>query len=164
MRRTAALLRGAKGLGWYGKYMEEGANGFRKYNPPTPFNWSNPPAPRPVAFFEITVDSSVLGEIKFELANDILPKTVDNFCKLCRGEGVVRAGYYTSRIHYIKKGESLIGGDIETNEGHSSHSAYSERFFEDENYIIPHSQRGLIRYANSFSNFCTQYKLLFIVI
>jgi hypothetical protein len=40
-----------------------------------------------------------------------------------------------------------MGGDIEGNrDGHLSHSSFQERYFPDENFIIPHSERGLVRY------------------
>ena len=31
--------------------------------------------------------------------------------------------------------------------GKLSHSSYTTRYIPDENYIIPHSERGLIRYV-----------------
>ena len=50
-------------------------------------------AGRPRVFFEITVDGAPLGRIEFELYNDIVPKTAENFRALCTGEkGVGKAG------------------------------------------------------------------------
>lgn len=37
-------------------------------------------------FFDITIDGKPKGRIVFELFNEHVPKTVQNFCALCTGE------------------------------------------------------------------------------
>lgn len=149
MKRTAVLLRGAKGYGWYDKYLKQGGqNGFRKNNPPTPFNWENPAVARPQATFQISAGNEDLGSITFELAEDIVPSTVSNFKKLCTGDNLKNFRYQGSKLHAVQKGVCIMGGDVENLDGTGNHAA-SERYIRDENFIIPHSARGLLRYSKS---------------
>lgn len=147
MRRTPALLRGSKGYGWYNKFLKEGQEGFERYVPPTPFDWSKETNIRPKAYFSIKLDTENIGRIVFELADDVVPKTVENFRRLCEGNGQRFPGYKGTKIHLIRKGEVIMGGDIEKGDGQGNFSSYNQRYFEDENFIIPHSHRGLIRSA-----------------
>lgn len=127
--------------------MEKGSEGFRKHVPPTPFDWrsSGAPGARPKAFFDMSVGSEVVGRLIFELAEDVVPKTVENFKLLCSGANVHQKSYQGTKFHQIRKGEFIMGGDVEVGDGSGSHSAYKERYIEDENFIIPHTQRGLLR-------------------
>ena len=147
MRRTSALLRGSKGYGWYGVYKELGQQGFKKNLPPTPFDWSAASTSRPKAVFTVKIDKDIVGDLVFELANDVVPKTVENFARLCKGEGVVFKGYSGTGVHMIRKGEFIMGGDVESKVGQGNHSSYQSRYILDENFIIPHSGRGLLRYC-----------------
>lgn len=52
--------------------------------PPTEQPWPPPISPslsgaRPRVFFDIDVDGQPLGRVVFELYNDIVPKTAENF-------------------------------------------------------------------------------------
>lgn len=154
MRRTAVLCRNHKGFSWFGHYEKHGQDGFRKYQPPTPFDWtaehgnSIGPKHRSRAVFTIKKDREILGDLTFELANDIVPKLVENFCRLVRGQGEVYKGYLGTPVHIIRKGEMIMGGDIVQKEGaigKGSHSSYKDQFIPDENFIIPHSARGTLR-------------------
>lgn len=98
---------------------------------------------RPRVFFEINMGKEELGRIEFEIASDILPRTGENFCLLA--EGHKGKTYLNTKFHLIRKGVAVAGGDVEKNDGSSSHSAYDFRYFPDENFIIPHSGRGLLR-------------------
>ena len=44
-----------------------------------PYKLSEGAAPRPRVFFDIDVDGSNVGRIVFELFNDVVPKTAENF-------------------------------------------------------------------------------------
>jgi hypothetical protein len=145
MRRTSALLRGAKGYSWYQHYMKTGSEGFKKRAAPTPFDWSKDGIVRPRAFFDISIGTESIGRLEFELAEDIVPKTVENFKRLCTGDNVHSKSYAKTKFHQVKKGAFLMGGDVENNDGSGSHSAYKERYIADENFIIPHSHKGLLR-------------------
>jgi hypothetical protein len=144
MRRTAVLLRGSKGYGWYKKYRSEPEE-YGIYTKMTPFNWKEGNIKRPKAYFELESGKEKLGRLEFELASDVLPKTVENFLNLVQGKGPKGFSYKDSKFHYIRKGEVLMGGDVEGGNGKLSHSSHDERFFMDENFIIPHTEKGLLR-------------------
>lgn len=158
MRRSIALLGSSKGYGWYGKFIEKGEAAFQKHVTPTPFDWNAPPLQlyknnnikeRSRAFFDLKIDQEDLGRIVFELADDVVPHTVENFKKLCLGQGeMFNKGYKGTKLHQIIKGVALMGGDIERNDGTGNYSASKERHFKDENFIIPHSHRGLLSMAS----------------
>ena len=147
MRRTIALFKGSKGTGWYQKYINDGPESFIKYVPPTPFDWGAGNVQRPKAYFSVKLEDEDIGKMVFELADDVVPQTVDNFIRLCEGQSRRYEGYRNTKIHLIRKGEVLMGGDIESRDGSGNHSSYDVRYFEDENFIIPHSDRGMIRYV-----------------
>lgn len=140
------LLRGAKGHGWYTKYIREGPDGFRKSVPPTPFDWESGGIKRPRAYFDVVMEETALGRIEIELAEDIVPKTVQNFKELVQGSG--RFKYVDTPLHKIMKGVAVMGGDVENFDGTGGHAAGSSRFILDENFIIPHSDRGLVSMAS----------------
>ena len=155
MRRSLSMCRASKGYSWYNKFMKEGNKGFKKFAPPTAFDWdapitqdainANKVTARPKAFFELYQDEDPFGRVEIELAEDIVPKTVDNFRRLVEGQGVKHnKGYKNTIIHAVQKGNCVLGGDIENNDGTGNHSAGEERYIKDENYIIPHSERGLV--------------------
>lgn len=145
MKRSLTLFRGAKGYSWYNHYLQHGQEGFKNFTPPTPFDWSANPKPRSKAYFEMKMDNESLGKLVIELAEDVVPKTVENFKRLCLGQGSKYSGYKGTKIHLVRKGEVLMGGDVEKSNGASTHSSYEHRYIKDENFIIPHSERGLIR-------------------
>lgn len=144
MRPSTTLMRSSKGYGWYKKFVEKGPEHFRKRVPPTAFNWDALDRKRPQAFFTISLDKQPIGDLTFELADDVVPKTVNNFMALCNGSSKYK--YSGTKIHLIHKGVSLMGGDVEKNDGTGNHSANeASKLFPDENFIIPHTERGLIR-------------------
>lgn len=144
MRRTPSLLRALSGHGWYKKYRET-PEVFEKYTRCTPFDWKEGNVQRPIAYFELAAGNDVLGKLEFELAEDILPRTVNNFVKLIQGDNPKKLTYKGTKFHFIRKGEVIMGGDVENGSGKLSHAASEQRYFEDENFIIPHTDRGLLR-------------------
>lgn len=154
MKATAFLCRGAKGYGWYSQFKAAGSAGFRKNVPPTPFNWENSSVTRPRAYFQLNAGPDSLGTIVIELASDVVPKTVENFKLLCTGSTATGKSYKGSKFHLVNKGKFILGGDVETSEGSHSHSAYKDRYIKDENFIIPHSEKGIIRYVSSPNIVC----------
>jgi hypothetical protein len=147
MRRTLVSCRGAKGYNWYTKFQEHGADGFRKFRPPTPFDWSKPIDPstgvtkRPRVYFDLSIEKEPLGRLEFELAADVLPKTSENFVLLATGKGVDNRSYKGSIFHAVSKNNVIMGGDIVSKDGQGNHSAFKTKHFEDENFIIPHSHK-----------------------
>jgi peptidyl-prolyl isomerase F (cyclophilin D) len=96
----------------------------------------------------MSIDEEKVGRIEFELANDVVPKTVDNFCKLVEGQASKVGGYKGTKILKVHVGNAIMGGDVENGDGSGSHSAGDDRFIKDENFIIPHSGRGLLSMAS----------------
>ena len=47
--------------------------------PPDPYKLTEGASARPRVFFDIDVDGSNVGRIVFELFNDVVPKTAENF-------------------------------------------------------------------------------------
>ena len=148
MRRSVALARGAKGYNWYRRFVELGADGFKKNVPPTAFDWSAGGKIRPCAFFELKVETEALGRVEIELAEDIVPATVENFRRLCEGKGEKFSGYKGTLLHQVLKGQFIMGGDVSNQRGAGSHSSFKDRFIKDENFIIPHSSTGLVSMAS----------------
>lgn len=87
----------------------------------------------------------------FELFNDIVPKTVKNFAELIQGTHKNASGkvmtYKDTKIHRIQPNGFIQGGDIEHKDGAGGESIYG-KYFEDENYAVPHDKPGIIGMAN----------------
>ena len=61
---------------------------------------------RPQVFFDVTIGGTPAGRITFELYNDVVPKTAENFRCLCTGEkGTGKSGkplhFKGSKFHRI---------------------------------------------------------------
>jgi len=109
------FARGGSGHGWYKQYEEEGEESFRRYNPPTPFDWSKAGATS-TAFFDISIGGESAGRVHLELLDELLPVTVSNFKVLCTGENPGSFAYQGSPIHRVVKGAAIVGGDVEVGE------------------------------------------------
>uniref|UniRef100_A0A0S1MIN1 Peptidyl-prolyl cis-trans isomerase n=1 Tax=Phakopsora pachyrhizi TaxID=170000 RepID=A0A0S1MIN1_PHAPC len=109
---------------------------------------------RPIVFMDVNIGETPAGRIKFELFNDIVPKTVENFRQLCTGEHRPNrqpVGYKHSIFHRVIKDFMVQGGDFLNSDGTGSTSIYGQRF-EDENFILKHESVGLLSMANSGPN------------
>lgn len=147
MRRTNLLLRGARGRGWYYKQITN-PEGFVKYEVPKAFDWNTiftEGVQRPIVYFDMAAEVADLGRLKFELASDVVPNTVDNFISLLKNSSNKYGYEYKNTIfHRIIKDTAILGGDVEHLEGQGNHSSLNSRYIKDENFIIPHSERGLL--------------------
>ncbi len=89
------------------------------------------------------------GTITFELFDDVVPKTAENFRELTkRSEG---QGYVGSSFHRIIPNFMLQGGDFTRHNGTGGRSIYGE-MFADENFKKRHDQPGLLSMANRGPN------------
>ncbi|CAH8430243.1 unnamed protein product [Heterobilharzia americana] len=106
----------------------------------------------PVVFFDVTVGGQEIGRMQFELFQDIVPKTVENFRQFCTGEyrkDGVPTGYKGTSFHRIIKDFMVQGGDFINGDGTGSFSIYGGVQFADENFHLKHCTCGMLSMANS---------------
>ena len=113
-------------------------------------------AKRAKVFFDLVADGKNLGKLKFELFNDVVPKTAENFRALCTGEkGLSKSGkklhYKGSSFHRIIPQFMAQGGDFTQGNGTGGESIYGEKF-NDENFTTKHDVPGLLSMANAGRN------------
>ena len=113
---------------------------------------------RSKVFLDVSIGGVPKGRMVFELYNDIVPKTAENFYKLCEGQSGnckskpdVPLSYKGSIFHRVIKGFMCQFGDFTNFNGTGGESIYGEKF-EDENFTKKHDKPFLLSMANAGPN------------
>ena len=85
----------------------------------------------PTVFFDISKDNKPLGRMTFELYQNKVPKTAENFRSLCAGDNKQGYTFEKSSFHRIIDGFMAQGGDFTNHNGTGGASIYG-RTFPDE--------------------------------
>ncbi|KAF7349453.1 Cyclophilin A [Mycena sanguinolenta] len=106
-------------------------------------------------YFKISIAGHDLGgndTIVFKLYDQDVPKTCDNFRKLCLKKDIngndSKDGYAGSQFHRVIKDFMLQGGDFTSGDGRGGRSIYGAKF-KDENFKHKHTKPGLLSMANA---------------
>jgi cyclophilin family peptidyl-prolyl cis-trans isomerase len=123
-------------------------------------------------------ETQSLNRLILELTDDIVPMTVRNFLEvsifqrplfmfvhrtrtnietflsslasfLQLSKRPIGQGYIGSEFFNVRKGFAITGGDWVSSNGRGGHSSFPEKYFQDENFIVRHSEPGVITMANA---------------
>ncbi|MEU6895841.1 peptidylprolyl isomerase [Streptomyces sp. NPDC046557] len=100
-------------------------------------------------YFDININGESAGRIVFNLFDEVVPKTAQNFRELATGQHGF--GYAGSPFHRVIPEFMLQGGDFTNQNGTGGKSIYGEKF-ADENFQLKHDRPFLLSMANAGKN------------
>ncbi|CAL9737718.1 peptidyl-prolyl cis-trans isomerase Cpr6p [Monosporozyma servazzii] len=114
---------------------------------------------RQYTYFDISIAGKPKGRIAFQLYNDVVPKTAQNFYELCEGNhGMAKSNpdiplsYKGSIFHRVIKDFMCQFGDFTNGNGTGGESIFGTDKFEDENFTLKHDKPFLLSMANAGPN------------
>jgi len=120
---------------------------------PSPLSANTPTRKEGDVFCDVDIDNRNIGRIIFELYDDVVPLTCENFYSLCVGSHTSKTNgkplhYKGSKFHRIIPQFMVQGGDVTLGNGRGGESIYGEKF-QDENFVLKHEKPFLLSMANA---------------
>ena len=97
---------------------------------------------------DIAVGAQPPARVTFELYDDVVPRTCENFRALCTGEMGGNLKYAGSAFHRVIRNFMIQGGDFTRGDGTGGASIYGEKF-ADEGFQFKHDAPYLLSMANA---------------